>query len=409
MWRGLLGVAIAGAVLLVSALVAAALILPGRLAPPVPEAQLAQIAEPKERLEAADARLRLRHDLRNGMLQLLTVIAVLAGAGLGFQQLAEDRSNAAADRELTRQGQASQRFTQAIDQLGDSRVETRIGGIYGLGQIAEQAPDNNGPVGEVLLAYINRLARPEKPPTAPLNQYAPDVQAALTVLTRSDTNGDHIKDYAWLSHRLDLRGFGLQAANLGGAALAGADLLGADLTEALLQDADLSRARLGQDTVGGPLSATLTDADLRGATLDHAQLMDTDLQGAQLAGASLRGTKLMRATLGLQGLVPQHTAILLGADLTGAFLMDAKLERVDLREAKLGGAHLNGADLFGANLSGAHLDADLRGAELSFADLRGADLRGAQLDKATLYYAMVNDRTTWPAGFDWHSAGVRPS
>ena len=95
---------------------------------------------------------------------------VLAGAWLGFQQLAdardraaEDRDKAAADLELASQGQASERFTQAISQLKDTDRVTRIGGIYGLAQVAEQVPENNGPVGEVLLAYINRLPRPGEP------------------------------------------------------------------------------------------------------------------------------------------------------------------------------------------------------------------------------------------------------
>src|SRR6266540_2916197 len=168
-WRALAGLALVAGVALAGALVAWVVVLPARLAPPVPAQELAQITDPKARLEAADARLRLRHDLRTGALQTLAVVAVLAGAVLGFQQLTEDRNNAAADRELTRQGQASERFTRAISQLGDKRVETRIGGIYGLAQIAEQAPDNLVPVGRVLLAYINRLPRPKPPPAAPLS------------------------------------------------------------------------------------------------------------------------------------------------------------------------------------------------------------------------------------------------
>jgi hypothetical protein len=99
------------------------------------------------------------------------VLAVLVGAGLGFQQLAEDRDQASQDRDqaiqdrqLTRQGQASERFTRAIDQLGSSRLETRIGGIYGLDQIAEQSPVENAvPVGEVLVAWLNGRPRARGP------------------------------------------------------------------------------------------------------------------------------------------------------------------------------------------------------------------------------------------------------
>jgi len=232
-WRGLAGLAVLAGVVAAGMLVAWVVVQPGRLAPTVPEEELAEITDAKDRLEATDARLRLRHDLRNGRFQTLAVIAGLAGAVLGFWQLADARSAAVADRELTRQGQASERFTRAISQLSDKQpVETRIDAIYGLAQVAEQAPDNNGPVGEVLLAWINHLPRPE--PTSddpPLSEHTPDLQAALTVLTQYDKNQDGAKDYAWLIHRLDLSGFRLKAADLHDADLHSADLSHADLTK----------------------------------------------------------------------------------------------------------------------------------------------------------------------------------
>lgn len=233
-WRGPGGLAVAAGIVLAVAvavvLVVLVAVMPGRLAPPIPKDELAGIDDPRARVEVADGRVRLRNDLRNGALQLLVALAVLAGAALGFQHLTADRDQAAADRELARQGQASSRFTQAIDQLGSKRVETRIGGVYGLAQIVEQAPDNNGPVGEVLLAFVNRQPRPKPPPTAPLSEHAPDVQAALTVLTSTydtDGNGEPASSYGWIAGRLDLHALGLR-----GATLTGADLAGTDLTSA---------------------------------------------------------------------------------------------------------------------------------------------------------------------------------
>jgi uncharacterized protein YjbI with pentapeptide repeats len=374
-WRGLAGLAIVAGVALAGALVAWVVVAPGRLAPPVPAQELAQITDGKARLEAADARLRLRHDLHNGRLQTLAVVAVLAGAVLGYWQLAEDRSDAAADRELTRQAQASERFTRAINQLGDKqRVETRIGGIYGLAQVAEQAPDNNGPVGEVLLAYLNRLPRPRTPTDLPLSDRAPDVQAALTVLTQHDKNYDGIKDYAWLTHRLDLHALGLRFADLHGAQLRAADLHHADISGANLVGADLRDARLyGAQLLG----ARLRGAQLRSTDLGDAFLTTADLHGAQLSGADLVNTDLHAAELG-----------------------DADLDKADLSEANLLYAKLGSARLSGARLG----NADLRNADLRGAILADADLQGAKLDGAT-----ANDRTTWPAGFDWRRAGVEPA
>jgi len=312
-WRGLAGLVIVAGVVLAGAVVAWVVVMPARLAPPVPPQELAQISDPKVRLEAADARLRLRSDLRNGALQTLAVVAVLAGAvlgfrqlALGFQQLSEDRSNAAADRELTRQGQASERFTRAISQLGDKRVETRIGGIYGLAQIAEQAPDNLVPVGRVLLAYINSLPRPKPPPAAPLREHAPDVEAALSVLTQYDQNQDGFKDYWWLVRWLDLHALGLSGVDFRDAYLTAVDFRGADLRGA------------------GLIAADLSGVDFR----------DADLRGAVISGADLRGGALLR-----------------GADLRRALLRGADLRGADLSDADLGNADLRGADLRGAATS----------------------------------------------------------
>lgn len=195
-WRwGLAELAVAFGIAVVGGLLVWAGVMPSRLAPPVPTETLAEITDPRARLEVTDARTRLHHDLRNGALQLLTVLAVLVGAGLGFQQLAEDRDQARQDRQLTRHGQASERFTRAIDQLGSARVETRIGGIYGLHQIAEQSPDNTEPVGEVLLAWLNGRPRPGPMPFTSLREHAPDLQAALSVLTGqrySSTTADRL-------------------------------------------------------------------------------------------------------------------------------------------------------------------------------------------------------------------------
>jgi hypothetical protein len=334
-WRGLAGVMILAGVALAVLVILWA--LPGLLVRPIPDQELPPTGEPKDRLDAKDARLGRRNDLRNGMLQTLVVVGVLAGAWAGFQQLANDRKNADEDRKLTRQGQASERFTQAISQLGDKQpMETRIGGIYGLAQVTEQAPDNNHPVGEVLLAYINGLPRPRQPakpsrsesakPT--LSEEAPDVQAALTVLTQYDTDEDGVKDYAWLSHRLNLERLNLRGADLRGADLRGADLGGTDLTDAKLNGADLSRTDQSIHRNAGVPPDAIPTTDLSGAHLHHA-----DLRGANFTGADMTAADLTIA------------------DLQGAVLRGANLDIADLR-----GAFLRGADVCVKQANSAELD-----------------------------------------------------
>jgi Pentapeptide repeats (8 copies) len=228
-------------------------------------------------------------------LQAIAGLAVLAGAVLAFQQLAEDRQQAIATRELTLQGQASERFTRAIDQLGSPRREVQLGGIYGLEQIAQQAPANRLAVTEVLVAYLHRrIPRPAKPvlgmpEVEQLRIRAPDAQAALTVLAR--------RQVAPSDPRLDLGALDLIRANLGSGNLPRADLRGADL-------------RL---------------ANLSNANLNHAALNAADLRSASLLVADLRG------------------AFVRGADLRGAALYAAKLHNADLRFSNLDGADLEGA------------------------------------------------------------------
>src|SRR3712207_3973288 len=43
---------------------------------------------------------------------------------------------------LTRQGQITERFTRAIDQLGHDRTEIRLGGIYALERIAKESEED---------------------------------------------------------------------------------------------------------------------------------------------------------------------------------------------------------------------------------------------------------------------------
>jgi uncharacterized protein YjbI with pentapeptide repeats len=49
---------------------------------------------------------------------------------------------------------------------------------------------------------------------------------------------------------------------------------------------------------------------------------------------------------------------------------------------------------------------DFRFAGLQKASLAGAHLQGADLDGSHLEGAVADDRTAWPAGFNWHAAGV---
>jgi hypothetical protein len=207
--------------------------------------------------------------------------------------------------ELTEQGQVTDRYTKAIEQLGSDKLDVRIGGIYALERVARDSARDHPTVIEVLAAFIREHSRdqsdhPANPEEKP--SVRPDVQAALTVVGRREIKHD-IR-----FGRIDLTRAALGGAALAYAALAYADLIGADLTGADLSGADLSRANLSR-------------ANLGGAVLDRAHLTFASLPRANLTGASLQEADLAYANL---------TA----ADLTDAYVGGAVLTDVTLTNAK---------------------------------------------------------------------------
>jgi uncharacterized protein YjbI with pentapeptide repeats len=214
-----------------------------------------------------------RKDLVQGFASVAQAAAVgLAGAvglvGLFFtwrslrqarESQAQTQENTQRTLELTEQGQITERFTRAIDQLGATdettgkpKLEIRLGGIYALDRIAWDSPKRDySTVMEVLTAYVRENTRQAPGPSegssegdstsreattepdegaqqpAPPEQPRPtaDTQAILDVLRRTQ---DRVPEED--RTLLDLRGANLQ---------------GADLQEANLQGAKVTANQLG--------------------------------------------------------------------------------------------------------------------------------------------------------------------
>lgn len=135
--------------------------------------------------------------------RLLTLGAGLPAAGaliftaLNFNLLR--RNSEQADQwqrrthELTEQGQVTDRYTKAIEQLGSNTVDVTIGGIYALERIARDSARDHPSVMEVLAACIREHSRdplPRPGPATPERATRPDIQAAVTVIGRRDTTND---------------------------------------------------------------------------------------------------------------------------------------------------------------------------------------------------------------------------
>jgi Pentapeptide repeats (8 copies) len=289
---------------------------PRLLYPPLSDRELDRqgVTGGKDRIELKREQGQLQNDARATLLQALAGGALLLGAYFTWRQVQTGRQQV----HLAEQGQITERFTRAIDQLGSGHLDVRLGGIYALERIALDSPDDRATIGEVLTAYVRGHApwppRLEgQPPVgaaseeiAFLRLRAPDVQAALTVLGRGGfADGDPE------APPLDLSDTDLRRAYLRGADLRRVRLHSADLRRAHFDAVDLRGATLNRTNLqDAHLDGRLQDAALRGANLQDADLSDADLQGADLSHANLQGAKLPGATLpggNLPGAEPDGT------------------------------------------------------------------------------------------------------
>jgi hypothetical protein len=68
--------------------------------------------------------------------------------------LEHSQESARRTAELTEQGQVTERYTKAIEQLGSDKLDIRIGGIYALERIARDSARDHPAVIEVLAAFV---------------------------------------------------------------------------------------------------------------------------------------------------------------------------------------------------------------------------------------------------------------
>jgi hypothetical protein len=173
------------------------LVFPRMLYPPISNHELDQSqVTGKDRIQLKSERLKLQNDARTTLLQGFGGAVVLIGVWFTYRQL-----------HTAREGQITERFTRAVDQLGSLAVDVRIGGIYALERIARDSAIDRAATADVLAAYVRthspwpphrrtslreglkRMQTRVRGETEPLHQVplrarAGDVQVAMTGVQR---------------------------------------------------------------------------------------------------------------------------------------------------------------------------------------------------------------------------------
>jgi uncharacterized protein YjbI with pentapeptide repeats len=246
----------------------------------------------------------MENGYRATLAQILGGIAVGIGIYLAWGNL-----------KIFREVQITESFTRAIEQLGNKKIEVRLGGIYALERISAQYQKDHWRMIEILTSFvrINSPVKDEDLTTIeekqPKNKVSLDTQAVLTIIGR--------RNYSFLmgeSRMINLNGLNLQEAFFNGGNLKGVHFNNSNLRSANFMFADLQ----------------------------ESEFMSTNSSGASFVGADLKYSDFKKANL-------------IEARFEGANLKGAKFEGANLKGAKFEGANLKGANLEGANLEGANL------------------------------------------------------
>lgn len=183
---------------------------------------------PKDRVAVENALRTNRIQVVTTGVQALGGIAVLIGIYFAWANLKTTQRGQKETLRLTNEGQITDRFTKAIDHLGSSQLEIRLGGIYALERIARDSEKDHWPIMEVLTTYVRVHAAVKTTDIdqsdfdGAVPQLAPDIQAILTVIGRRERMFEKGK-----AERLNLSNTDLRAAHL---------------EETHLEDVDLSNA-----------------------------------------------------------------------------------------------------------------------------------------------------------------------
>jgi hypothetical protein len=186
---------------------------------------------------------------------------------------------------VAEEGKLTERFSKAVELLGNDKLDIRLGGIYALERIARDSRKDHWTVMEVLTAFVREQSTREYGryipdasgssaiPTENDFKLREDIQAALTVIGRRK----------WVDR--EPRVLDLSNSFLGRASLSDANLSKANLWEANLYSANLT-------------GAFFVKANLVRAILQDANLTDADFSYANLVGAHFRNANLTGADLG---------------------------------------------------------------------------------------------------------------
>jgi hypothetical protein len=113
---------------LLAALFCAVWVIPRLLYPPLGTTALRAVASAQARIQLQQAQSQLANNARSAVLQALAGLVLVAGAVATWWQV-----------HISRQGQITDRYSKAVDQLASRSVDVRIGSIDAMERISKNS------------------------------------------------------------------------------------------------------------------------------------------------------------------------------------------------------------------------------------------------------------------------------
>lgn len=282
---------------------------------------------------------------------LLAIAGVFGLVFLLFRTIALTRSSNAAARQaaLAERGHRTDRFIKAIDQLGALKgdapnIEVRLGGIYGLEQLARESDEHYTEIMKVLSAYVRSnsfdTAYEEDNGHGGKNvKYKPmeDIQAILSVIGQRDRkdNEEVINlSGSWLSgynfSRGDYSRVNFSFAHCEDADFAFTDCIKAKFVRSHCQRTSFSSANLEKADFESANCerATFSHANCKKACFLHSNCNDATFSAAICKSSLFTGAKC-------------NTVNFQSADLKYAVFDGCQCEYAFFRDANIFGARFN--------------------------------------------------------------------
>lgn len=117
---------------------------------------------------------------------LVIAIAAAVGAYVAWERVPREKTKAnleTAQADLARKDQAWKLFNSAVTQIGDEKLEVRLGAIFTLNSLANDFDELSQPVIELLTAYL-RHSKPDYGEGEP----PPDVREIMRIIRNESRN-----------------------------------------------------------------------------------------------------------------------------------------------------------------------------------------------------------------------------